>query len=50
MGCECYGGNCTPRAFLTKEEKVARLKKYKDALENEARGVKERIAELESRE
>ena len=49
MRNECYG-TCTPRAFLTREEKVARLKEYKDALEKEARGVTERIAQLEQEE
>ncbi|MDO8627771.1 MAG: hypothetical protein Q7K42_04855 [Candidatus Diapherotrites archaeon] len=35
------------RSFLTKEEKVEMLKEYKDSLEKESQGVKERIKELE---
>ena len=35
------------RSFLTKEERVALLKEYKDELEKETRGVVERIKELE---
>jgi hypothetical protein len=37
-----YGG----RRFLTKEEKVEWLEDYKSDLENELKGVTERIAEL----
>jgi hypothetical protein len=39
---------CTPhpRMFLTKEEKIAHLKKYKEWLENEAKGVDEALAKL----
>lgn len=43
----CCGGNCGSRNFLTKEEKVEMLKEYKTALEKEAKGVAERIKELE---
>jgi len=50
----CYAGGCygnsgayKARSFLTREEKVEMLKEYKEALELEAKGVKERIAELE---
>jgi hypothetical protein len=42
MGCHC---GC--RNFLTREEKVEMLKGYRDELELELKGVKERIAELE---
>ncbi|MDE1851308.1 MAG: DUF5320 domain-containing protein [Candidatus Micrarchaeota archaeon] len=35
------------RSFLTKEEKIDILKEYKKNLENEAKGVAERIKELE---
>ena len=42
-GC-CGSAN---RSFLTREEKVELLKEYATDLELEARGVKERIAELE---
>jgi len=34
------------RSYLTKEEKIEMLKEYKEALENEAKGVEERIKEL----
>ena len=37
-----YGG----RSFLTKEEKLAMLKEYKEDLEKEIHGVEERIKEL----
>ena len=37
------------RSFLTKEEKVDLLKEYKENLEKEMQGVKERIAELEKK-
>jgi hypothetical protein len=40
--CMCYGG----RRFLTKEERVEWLEDYKSNLENELKGVTERIAEL----
>ena len=36
------------RRFLTKEEKIAKLKEYKKWLDNESKGVEERIIELES--
>lgn len=35
------------RSFLTKEEKIDMLKEYKESLEKEAKGVSERIKELE---
>jgi len=38
----CYG----KRRFLTKEERVEWLEEYKSNLENELKGVTERIAEL----
>ena len=44
---EMYGCNCGTRSFLTKEEKLETLKEYKESLENEAKGVNERIKELE---
>lgn len=40
-------GEFGPRGFLTKDEKVEMLKEYKDNLEKEAKGVAERIKELE---
>lgn len=42
----CYG-NCQGRSFLTKEEKIEMLKEYKDYLDKEAKGVNERIKDLE---
>jgi hypothetical protein len=41
---------CTPhsRMFLTKEEKIDHLNKYKEWLENEAKGVDEAIAKLKA--
>jgi hypothetical protein len=43
--CGEYGSE--HRSFLTKEEKVQILKEYKENLEKEAKGVTERIKELE---
>ena len=42
-----YGCCSSERSFLTKEEKVEMLKEYKETLEKEAKGVGERIKELE---
>lgn len=42
--CYPYHG----RHFLTKEEKIAKLKEYKTWLDNESKGVEEKILELES--
>jgi hypothetical protein len=49
----CYGaypgrGFWRARSFLTKEERIELLKEYKQDLENESRGVAERIKELEA--
>ena len=35
------------RQFLTKEEKIELLKEYKESLEKEAKGITERIKELQ---
>ena len=35
------------RSFLTKEEKIDLLKEYKESLEKELQGVRERIKELQ---
>ncbi len=43
MNCNCYGS----REFYTKEEKIEMLKEYKDSLEKEAKGVGEKIKEME---
>ena len=45
-GCDC-GGFEEPRKFLTKEEKIELLKEYKESLDKEAKGVEERIRELQ---
>ena len=42
--CGCCSGS---RSFFTKEEKVEMLKEYKDSLEKEAKGVAEKIKELQ---
>ena len=44
---ECDCGSRGMRNFLTKEEKIEILKEYKDNLEKEAKGVAERIKQLE---
>ncbi|MBI2559227.1 DUF5320 domain-containing protein [Candidatus Woesearchaeota archaeon] len=40
-------GCCSSRSFFTKEEKTEMLKEYKESLEKEAKGVGERIKQLE---
>ena len=45
IGGWSYGG----RSFLTKEEKLAMLKEYKEDLEKEVAGVEERIKELSAK-
>ena len=46
--CGCgYGAGYGMRGFLTKEEKLEILKAYKKNLEEEAKGVEERIKELQ---
>ena len=43
----CCGNTCsTERSYLTKDEKVEMLDEYKESLEKELQGVKERIKEL----
>ena len=44
-GYNCCGSGY--RSFLTKEEKLEMLKEYKESLEKEAKGVGERIKDLE---
>ncbi len=44
--CDC-GNGYGPRSFLTAEEKIELLREYKKNLENEAKGVEERIKQLE---
>ena len=51
MGYGCCGGETgfqKARSFLTKEERIALLKEYKDGLDKETQGVAERIKELEA--
>ena len=43
-GCGC---GHEMRNFLTKEEKLDILKEYKESLQNEVKGVEERIRQLE---
>ncbi len=40
-------GEIGMRGFLTRDEKVEMLNEYKESLEKEAKGVAERIKELE---
>lgn len=50
MGYGCCGpGIYGGRGFLTKEERLAMLKEYKDDLEKEVKGVEERIKELSAK-
>jgi hypothetical protein len=46
--CNCGCCGCEPsfRSFLTTEEKLERLKTYRDQLEKELAGVQERIGEI----
>jgi hypothetical protein len=44
----CGAGFQRARSYLTKEERIALLKEYKDELEKEGQGVVERIKELEA--
>ncbi len=48
MGWNCSGSSCDSygRGFMTKAEKVEMLQEYKKNLDNEAKGVAERIKEL----
>jgi len=48
-GCEpqqCCCDTPTHRHFLTTEEEIENLKKYKEALEKEIKGVQERIHKM----
>ena len=44
--CECECGHGM-RSFLTKDERLSILKEYKENLQNEVKGVDERIKQLE---
>jgi len=55
MNCNssCSPNNCHPikgRNFLTNDEKVEMLKEHKSNLENEVKGITQRISELEKSE
>ena len=43
--CGCSGNQM--RGFFTKKERLEMLKEYRQSLDNEAKGVEERIKELE---
>ncbi|HKZ61168.1 MAG TPA: hypothetical protein VJZ68_01960 [Nitrososphaera sp.] len=45
-GCCSGAGGHTGRSFLTKEERLAMLKEYRDDLQKEVKGVDERIKEI----
>ena len=48
MNCDCNSSSCGEyRSFLTKEEKIEMLREYQETLEKEAKGVAERIKELQ---
>jgi len=50
MNCEsCIGCSPSGRSFLTKEEMLEMLGEYKKRLEKEAKGVAEKIKEIESK-
>jgi len=38
--------SCGGRSFLTKEERIQKLNKYKEWLDNESNGVQEKIEDL----
>jgi hypothetical protein len=48
-GCDCGCCGCGPpfRAFLTTDEKLERLKNYRDQLSKELAGVEQRIKEFQ---
>ncbi len=43
----CGEFSCSPRNFLTKDEKVEMLKEYKESLDKESQAVNEVIKELQ---
>ncbi len=47
MNGNCGSGCGTGRSFLTKDEEIEMLKEYQEARENDTKGVRERIKELE---
>lgn len=46
---DCCGGSCRGgmRRFISKKEQIEMLSEYKEELENEVQGIKEKIKELE---
>ncbi len=42
-----HGCGCVQRSYLTNHEKIEMLKEYKEDLDNESKGVAERIKELQ---
>lgn len=52
MNGSCYGSSCGSgmRQFLTRDEKIELLNEYKQRLDNESKGVAERIADLQTEE
>ena len=48
--CTLNSQDFEPRRFLTREEKIEMLSEYKKELELEAKGVAQRISELEKQE
>ncbi|MBI2598081.1 MAG: DUF5320 domain-containing protein [Candidatus Diapherotrites archaeon] len=46
-GCCSGGGFEMDRKYISKDEKIEMLKEYKESLEKEIEGVKERMKELE---
>lgn len=46
-GYQCCGTSSGMRSFLTRDEKIEMLKEYRESLEKEVEGIKERIKELE---
>ena len=49
MYCESNCGSTERRSFLTREERVELLKDYRETLQQEMKGVSEKIEELEKK-
>ncbi|MEK6919017.1 MAG: hypothetical protein AABW73_03175 [Nanoarchaeota archaeon] len=54
MNGSCYGSSCGSfpigRNFLTRDEKIEMLREYKKSLDQESKGIAERISQLEDGE
>jgi hypothetical protein len=48
-GPDCCGGSPFSRRFVTSKERQECLEEYRDQLENELAGVKQRIQEIEGK-